>query len=88
MHTYGYEIPAVVPQPQLVLEMRHLSRDGGGEAAQVRDFHRAGDQERQHHRHRLDECDPVPLNSCSAVHPICAVRCEDLAAEERIFKML
>ena len=43
-----HELPAVVAQPQLMLEVRHLSRDGGGQAVQGRDLHRAGAQVQQH----------------------------------------
>jgi len=62
------DLPAVIRQPRLMHETRHCSEDrgGGGQAALVRDLHRAGAQERQHYY----------------VHT-CAVRCEDLAAEER-----
>merc|ERR1712179_365828 len=42
------ELPALDPQPQPVLGMRHSSRDGWGQAVHVRHLHRAGDQEQQH----------------------------------------
>jgi len=34
-HNHVHELPAVVPQPQLELEMRHFSWDGGGLTVQV-----------------------------------------------------
>ena len=49
-----HELPAVVPQPQPVREMRHVVEHGGGHAAQVREVHRAGAQIQQHHR--VDGC--------------------------------
>ena len=49
-----HEIPAVVPQPQPVLEMCHSFQNGGGHVAEVRDVHRAGAHDRQHHR--VDGC--------------------------------
>ena len=64
MHTEYSCAACIVPQHQLMLEMCHLSRDGGGQAVLVQDLHRAGAQEWQHFH-------------------TCAVRCEDLAAEER-----
>ena len=68
-----HELTAVIRQPQIMPETRHCSQDrgGGGQAALVRDLHRAGAQERQHY----------------CVHTR-AVRCEDLAAEERIVVMM
>ena len=38
----------IVPKPQLLLEMRHSLRDGGGQAQQARDLHHAGTEEQQH----------------------------------------
>ena len=61
-HKSVHELPAVVPQPQLVLEVRHLSRDGGGQAMTVRDLHRAGVQLQQHRCVHVDVCDPRLLH--------------------------
>ena len=52
--------------------MRHLSRDGGGQAVQGRDLHRACAQIQQH----------CCVHSDMAAYLI-AVQCEDLAVEER-----
>ena len=65
------DLPAVKRQPQIMPEIRHCSQDRGGQAAMVRDLHRAGSKERQHY--------------CVHTH---AVRCEYLAAEERIVVMM
>ena len=45
-----HELPAVVPQPQPVLEMCHSFQNGGGHVAEVRDVHCAGAHDQQHHR--------------------------------------
>ena len=43
-----HELYSMVPQHQFVRKMRHLSRDGG-QAVRVRDLHRAGAHDQQHH---------------------------------------
>ena len=50
-----------VPQPQLMLEMYHLSRHAGGQAVLVRDLHRAGAQEQQHRCVHGDTCNSMML---------------------------
>ena len=49
-----HELPFVVPQPQPVREMCHVQVHGGGQAAYVREIHRASAPVQQHHR--VDGC--------------------------------
>ena len=57
-----HELPGVVPQHQLVCEMNHFSRDGGGKAVRVRDLHRAGAYDQQHRYVRADVRDQQLLH--------------------------
>jgi len=70
--TIMHFLPDVTPQPQLILEVHHLLRDGGGQAVQVREQHCAGAQGRQHRCER---------GNCSPCY-------EDLTAEERTFYLI
>jgi len=82
------ELPSVVPQHQLVREMRHLSRDSG-QAVRGRDLHRAGAHDQQHRYVRADVRDLQLLHGrLHHRHGSCAVFCEDLTAEERMSYLL
>ena len=60
MHKYVRDLPAVMTQ--LAPEIRHFSRDrgGGGQAAQIRELHRAGAHDQQHCRVYLSVRDLQP----------------------------
>ena len=85
---YVHELPSMVPQ--LVLVMRHFSRDVGGQAVQVRDVHRAGAHNQQHHRVPASVRDPLQLlhRRLHRRHGNCTVCYEDLAAEERMLCLM
>jgi len=70
-----HDLPSVVPQHQLVRELRHLSRDGGQEV-RVRDLHRADALDQQHRYVRTDVRDLQLLHGrLHHRHGSCAVFC-------------
>merc|ERR1712179_797917 len=61
------ELPALDPQPQPVLGMRHSSRDGWGQAVHVRHLHRAA----------IKNNNIAVFMGINVTLRLCAVRCED-----------
>ena len=72
-------LPGVVPQHQLVSEMR------GGKAVRVQDLHRAGAHDQQHRCVHADVRDLQLLHGrLHHRHASCAVCLEDLGAERTL----